>query len=222
MTNTQIIYHHLQKLEDELLKLNNTLFALKATDIGMYGENFEELSVSAALRAERIACQMRNLVCLTSPAPKTAYLSKAADAQGIAIHEQDAILTITLPGLLPKRKVHTNAAFLHEPLNYVLQEYVKKHALPLYRDCIVCFGQVYDEKLPARRIRDYDNLEFKQILDTISPYVLTDDSGLFCDSYYTTELGKRDYTLVSVMGKADFPKWLKSRKTHIETISEIS
>lgn len=222
MTNTQTIYHQLQKLENELLKLNNTIFALKTTDIRIYGENYEELSVSAALRAERIACQMRNLVCLASPAPKTAYLSKAADAQGIEINEQDGILTITLPGLLPKRKVHTNAAFLHEPLNYVLQEYVKTNALPLYQDCIVCFGQVYDEKLPTRRIRDYDNLEFKQILDTISPYVLTDDSGLFCDSYYTTELGKKDYTLVSIMRKSDFSQWLQSQKNHIETISEIS
>lgn len=222
MTNTKTIYQQIQKLEDELLKLNNTIFALKATDIRIYGENFEELSVSAALRAERIACQMRNLVCLASPASKAVYLPKAAHAQGIEIKEQDGILTITLPGLLPKRKVHTNAAFLHEPLNYVLQEYVKTNALPLYQDCIVCFGQVYDEELPTRRIRDYDNLEFKQILDTISPYVLTDDSGLFCDSYYTTELGKRDYTLVSIMRKSDFSKWLQSRKNHIETISEIS
>lgn len=222
MTNQKTINQQLQKLEDELLKLNNTIFALKTTDIKIYGENFEELSINAALRAERIACQMRNLVCLASPHSKAVYLPKAAHAQGITIQEQEGILSITLPGLLPKRKVHTNAAFLHEPLNYVLQEYVKTNPLPLYRDCIVCFEQIYDEKLPSRRIRDYDNLEFKQILDTISPYVLTDDSGLFCDSYYTTELGKEDHTLVSIMEKPDFSKWLQSRENPIKTLSEIS
>ena len=117
------------------------------------------------------------------------------------IAEQQGILTITLPGLLPKRRVHTNTAFLHEPLNYMLREYVKQNALPLYRDCVICFSQIYDRELPQRRIRDYDNLEFKQILDTLCTYVLTDDSGFFCDSYYTTQLGLKDCTLVSVMEK---------------------
>ena len=62
-------------------------------------------------------------------------------------------------------------------LNYMLREYVKQNALPLYRDCVICFSQIYDRELPQRRIRDYDNLEFKQILDTLCTYVLTDDSG---------------------------------------------
>ena len=142
---------------------------------------------------------MRNLVCPALSPNQAAYLPKAADAQGMRIAEQQGILTITLPGLLPKRRVHTNTAFLHEPLNYMLREYVKQN---------------------QRRIRDYDNLEFKQILDTLCTYVLTDDSGFFCDSYYTTQLGLKDCTLVSVMEKADFPKWLQNQKNHQESMSE--
>ena len=210
----------LEKLEGELQKLTNTVYALKVTDIQNYDKNFEELSVSAALRAERIACQIRNLVCPALSPNQAAYLPKAADAQGMRIAEQQGILTITLPGLLPKRRVHTNTAFLHEPLNYMLREYVKQNALPLYRDCVICFSQIYDRELPQRRIRDYDNLEFKQILDTLCTYVLTDDSGFFCDSYYTTQLGLKDCTLVSVMEKADFPKWLQNQKNHHESMSE--
>ena len=60
--NTKIIYQRLQGIEDELVKLNNTIYALKSTDIRQYRTNYEELSVNAALRAERIACRMRNLV----------------------------------------------------------------------------------------------------------------------------------------------------------------
>lgn len=218
--NTPTIYQRLEKLEGELQKLTNTVYAQKVTDIQNYDKNFEELSVSAALRAERIACQMRNLVCPALSPNQAAYLPKAADAQGMRIAEQQGILTITLPGLLPKRRVHTNTAFLHEPLNYMLREYVKQNALPLYRDCVICFSQIYDRELPQRRIRDYDNLEFKQILDTLCTYVLTDDSGFFCDSYYTTQLGLKDCTLVSVMEKADFPKWLQNQKNHHESMSE--
>lgn len=146
----------------------------------------------------------------------------AANAQGIHISLEDEILSIRLPGLLPKRKVRTNTAFLHEPLNYALQEYLKSHSLSLYKDCVVCFSQIYDRALSLGRIRDYDNLEFKQILDTIAAYVLLDDTGLFCDSFHTTELGENDHTIVYIMEKSVFPEWIKSRKNKIETISEIS
>ena len=220
--NTPTIYQRLEKLEGELQKLTNTVYALKVTDIQNYDKNFEELSVSAALRAERIACQMRNLFCPALSPNQAAYLPKAADAQGMRIAEQQGILTITLPGLLPKRRVHTNTAFLHEPLNYMLREYVKQNALALYRDCVICFSQIYDRELPQRRIRDYDNLEFKQILDTLCTYVLTDDSGFFCDSYYTTQLGLKDCTLVSVMEKLTFRNGCRTRKIITKACRKIS
>ncbi|WP_330388644.1 DUF6100 family protein [Marvinbryantia formatexigens] len=215
------MFQRLQNIEAEISKLNNVLFALKATDIQKYGTNYESLSTDAALRAERIACQLRNLVFITEQSGKDDYLKLAADAQGITISSEDGILSITLPGLLPKRRIRTNTAFLHEPLNFVLQEYLKNHNLSLYQDCVVCFSQVYDKSLSRQRIRDYDNLEFKQILDTIAAYVLLDDTGLFCDSYHTTELGERDYTVVYIMEKSAFPVWVKSRRERLETISEI-
>ncbi len=220
--NTTIIFQRLQGVEDEINKLNNILFALKTTDIQKYGANYEELSTDAALRAERIACQLRNLVYIADFTGKSTYMKLAADAQGIHISLKDEILSIRLPGLLPKRKVRTNTAFLHEPLNYALQEYLKSHSLTLYKDCVVCFSQIYDRALSLRRIRDYDNLEFKQILDTIAAYVLLDDTGLFCDSFHTTELGEHDHTVVYIMEKSVFPEWIKSRKNKIKTISEIS
>ncbi len=220
--NTTIIFQRLQGVEDEMNKLNNILFALKTTDIQKYGANYEELSTDAALRAERIACQLRNLVYITDFTGKSTYMKLAADAQGIHISLEDEILSIRLPGLLPKRKVRTNTAFLHEPLNYALQEYLKCHSLALYKDCVVCFSQIYDRALSLGRIRDYDNLEFKQILDTIAAYVLLDDTGLFCDSFHMTELGEHDHTVVYIMEKSVFPEWIKSHKNKIKTISEIS
>lgn len=195
---------------------------MKTTDIRSYPDNYGDLSMNAALRAERIACQMRNLVYLTSPKRRNEYLKDAATAQGIEIHQDREVLSIALPSLLPRRKHHVNTAFLHEPLNYALQEYLTTHTLPLYQECVVCFSQIYDRNGPFNRIRDYDNLEFKQILDTIVTYVMVDDTGLYCDSYYTTELGKKDYTVIYIMTKSRFLSWLEERKNDIETISEIS
>lgn len=195
--NNKTIYERLQQIEDEIQRLNNTLFALKTTDIKVYGKRYEELSTSAALRSERITCQLRNLVFTISSSGKSDYLKQAADVQGIQISSSEQILTITLPGLLPKRKVRTNTAFLHEPLNLALQTYILEHPIQLYQNCVVCFSQIYDQNLSLHRVRDYDNLEFKQILDTIATYVLVDDTGLLCDSYHTTELGTHDHTIVS-------------------------
>lgn len=107
---------------------------MKTTDIQAYANKYEELSISAALRSERIACQLRNLVYTTTDTRKTDYLKQAATAQGIKISSASNILSITMPGLLPKRKLRTNTAFLHEPLNLALQTYVTEHSIPLYKN----------------------------------------------------------------------------------------
>lgn len=195
---------------------------MKVTDIQKYPVNYEELSTDAALRAERLACQLRNIIFATDILPKPEYMDRAAKVQGIQFDTDGSILTIRLPGLLPKRKVRTNIGYINDPLYYSLKSYLAENPVPVFVNCVVCFIQVYDRKLPLRRIRDYDNMEFKQILDTISPFVLKDDSGLYCDSYHTTELGDTDHTVIYVMGKSRFPQWLKGRKNEIETISEIS
>src|SRR5699024_12745662 len=60
----------------DALPIYNTVFALKTTDIRAYPENYGDLSMNAALRAERIACQMRNLVCLAAPEKRGGYLDR--------------------------------------------------------------------------------------------------------------------------------------------------
>ena len=72
------------------------------------------------------------------------------------------------------------------------------------------------------RIRDYDNLELKQILDVISSFIIVDDGGLLCDAYNTTELGDTDCTRVSIMDKDNFPDWFAARKNSMEAITDFS
>ena len=53
--NTKTVFDRLQSIDDEVQKLHNTIFALKTTDIQAYADKYEELSISAALRSERIS-----------------------------------------------------------------------------------------------------------------------------------------------------------------------
>lgn len=211
----------LSRLQEEIPKLSNTISAMKITDTDAYGKNYEELSLDAALRAEKIACSLRNLIFAANLIEKPALMEKTAEIQGIEIRHTSDHVEIILPGLMPKRTKRVNTTYLTDPLYYSLQSYTKEHTLPHFKECVVCFSHIFDRNLSSRRIRDYDNLECKQILDTAASFLMTDDSGLFCDAYHTTEFGDRDCTILTIMETGAFPKWLKEQKAKGNSISDF-
>ena len=93
--------------------------------------------------------------------------------------------------------------------------------MPRFQHCVVCFSHVYCKSLPRRRVRDYDNLELKQFLDVAASFMLTDDTGLLCDAYNTTELGDTDCTRISIMDSKLFPAWLSTRETELQSIVDL-
>ena len=206
----------------DISRLSNALYALDTTDIQRYPDNYEILSTDAALRGEKIACQLRHLIYSSTNIPKEKYLNSAGVIHGIKIEHENGIMEIILPCLLPKRKHRQNTEFLHDPLYFTLKSYADKNVIPKFRHCVVCFSHIYNKELPKRRIRDYDNLELKQILDVVSTFIMVDDSGLLCDAYNTTELGDADCTIISVMDKDKFPEWLAARKNRVESITDFS
>lgn len=211
----------LSRIEEEIPKLTNTISAMKITDTGTYGKNYEELSLDAAQRAERIACSLRNLIFATNLVSKPVLMDTVAKAHGITITHSSDRVVITLPGLMPKRTKRINTTFLTDPLHASLDTYTREHTLPHFTDCVVCFSHIFDRSLSTRRIRDYDNLECKQLLDTVASFLMTDDSGLFCDAYHTTELGSKDCTILTIMEKSAFPEWLKELEEQGNLISDF-
>jgi len=198
---------------DDIQRLTNALYAMNTTDIQRYPDNYEVLFTDAALRAETVACRLRQLIYVSTPIKKTEYLTSAAVMQGIGVCYEDGVFEVELPCLLPKRKQWQNAEFLLDPLGAALSQYAGSHPLPRFQHCVIAFSHIYDSSLPERRIRDYDNLELKQIQDVIAAFVLTDDTGALCDVYHTTEMGSRDSTRVSIMARELFPTWLEARKS---------
>lgn len=214
------IYDRLIKLQEELSRLSNTVYAMQQTDIERYPKNYCNLSLEAAYRAEEIALYSRNLV-ISSGTPVAVCHRMVYNAHKIHIQPEDGAVTITLPGLLPKRKSKVNSSFLADPLFAALSEYVKNKELPKFTECVVCFVHVYDRTLPERRFRDYDNIELKHILDTVAVYLMVDDSGMLCDVYNTSELGKSDQTQITIMVKDAFPKWLETHQKSLDCMSEF-
>lgn len=50
---------------------------------------------------------------------------------------------------------------------------------------------------------------------------MTDDSGLLCDAYNTTEIGENDATRISVMDSGQFSIWLQAREKALQAISDF-
>lgn len=219
--NRVIISQRISSILSELSRLTNALYAMNMTDIQRYPENYEALSVDAALRAELIVCRLRHLVYSTTSTRKEDYLSSASTMLDIGIQYTDGIVEISLPGLLPKRKQHLSSEFLLDPLQNALSQYARAHTLPHFRHCVVCFSHIYSHDLSERRIRDYDNLELKQFLDVIASFFMTDDSGLLCDAYNTTEIGDKDGTRISIMESGQFSGWLQNREKALRTILDF-
>jgi len=197
---------------DDIQRLNNALYAMNTTDIQRYPDNYEVLSTDAALRAETITCRLRHLIYASTSIKKEDYLTSAAVMQGMEVRCEDGIFEVHLPCLIPKRKQWKSTEYLLDPLGAALVRYARDHPLPRFHHCMICFTHIYSKDLPERRIRDYDNLELKQIQDVVASFVLADDTGALCDSYHTTAFGEMDCTHLFIMDSERFPAWLADRK----------
>lgn len=216
-----VISKRIGLLASDMEKLKSTLAAIENTDIQKYPDNYNMLITDAALRSELIACRMRRLIYQSTDIKKETYLTSAGVVQGIKINENNGILEIDLPCLLPKRKKRQSTEFLIDPLYFTLSQYSDSHPLKRFKHCVVCFSHVYSEEFPKQNIRDYDNLELKQLLDVIATFIMEDDTGLLVDAYNTTEIGNNDCTRISVMDKNRFSEWLKEREKTLKTISDF-
>ena len=216
--NRSVVSQRISSILDDIQRLQSALYAMNATDIQRYPDNYEVLSTDAALRAETVACRLRHLLYVTTGIRKSEYLTSAAETQGVEIRQRGGIVEITLPCLLPKRKQSHSTEYLIDPLTAALEQYVMGHAVQRFRRCTVCFSHNYSRENPERRVRDYDNLEVKQILDAVAAYLLVDDGGLLCDVYHTTKLGDMDCTRMFVMETSRFPVWLDSQGNAAQAI----
>ena len=217
----KLISRRIGSILDDISRLSNALYAMDTTDIQRYPDNYETLSTDAALRAERIACRLRHLIYSSTTIRKGDYLKSASVMHGITITYENEVLAVTLPSLLPKRRQRQSTEFLLDPFTSALSDYAAHHTMPQFQHCVVCFSHIYAQELPERRIRDYDNLELKQFLDVAASFILTDDNGLLCDAYNTTELGKEDCTRLFLMDSTQFPAWLAERQNGVKSISDF-
>ena len=191
-----------------LIDIDKKLHELEYLLPGADPVQFLDAAKRTALLSERSTAQLRSfLFTIYGGMPQDYYL-QAAEMQGIRIDVTDGILSVRLPALLPK-KTHTEGfKFLQSSLHAALKQYAEQQNLPHFRECTVCIEHVYDHCLPIKAVRNYDNLEMKEVLDIIALYCMTDDTGALCDQFQTTRFADSSCTIISVMQKEKFSAWL--------------
>lgn len=201
----------IRSISRDMEQMKQTLIDLRATDMESDPEAYQKLSAAAAVKGEIVTCRLRHFLYDFTLVSKDDYLLSAAKAQGIAITEEDGIVEIKFPALLLGRRRRMGTEYLIDPLVAAMEEFAETHPRIPYEHCAVCFCSVFSREWPERRKCDYDNPEWKAVLDVVASYLLIDDSPLLCDTYYTTELGDSDYSKVIIMDYERFPSWYEGQ-----------
>jgi hypothetical protein len=216
--NEQIFKKKINSLQDDMRRLNNAIFTLAASNYKHYPENFLKYSLDTAIRAEKLACKFRHIVSEYGMVKREPLMERVVEAHDMKIWQDGETIVITIPRLLPKINRIRNSDFINQPLHYALHRYCAENRVEKYRHCTVCFVHVYDEKLSLRRIRDYDNTETRNVLNTVATFLMLDDSGQWCDAYHATELGKADCTRIYIMPQDAFPHFIIRQKRNPKII----
>lgn len=210
--NREVISSRIDGIALEVEKLKFFLRAANSLDIQRYPKSYESMTTEAALLAESVACKIRSLIYGTTNIRKQDYLQKAAKTISIAVTYENEILCLHLPRLLPKKTGQYSSLYLMDPVDAALDQFGMDHRLPKFRECVICFVHTLNMDTTDQRIFDYDNLQQKQLLDSIAVHVLTDDNGILCDVFNTTQIGPKDHTDVFIMEKNRFCKWISERE----------
>ena len=174
-------------------------------------EQFIKTAKSAALLSERSTAQLRNFLFTVCGGMPQDYYLQAAEMQGIRLNVDDDILSVRLPALLLKKTRTEGFKFLQPAIHAALKQYAEQQNLPHFCECTICIEHIYDRCLPIKAVRDYDNLEMKEVLDIIALYCMTDDTGALCDQFQTTRFADSSCTIISVMQKEKFSAWLDKK-----------
>ena len=209
----EIIFKKINTISTELSQIQQMLKSIKITNHVNSPEFYENITVEAALKSERITCKLRHIIYATLYiVKKPELMKKAADVHGIEISYNDGIFKVIVPALLPKKNKSLRYEFMRAPLYYALEEYFAAKNIERFEKCVVVFEHIYAEETPDRLIRDHDNIDLKALLDTVGTFVMKDDGGKYCNIYNMTEYGKKDCTSISIMKQDKFIEWLSERE----------
>lgn len=177
--------------------LINELETAKET-VGIDYEKYSEMVTRATLDSEMLCRLIRRIIVSSSVVDHEILMSQVCNVHGIYIEKDDDSVVIHLPPLPLKERSYTNCSFIVDPLLYALKKFCEENHQKKFEYAVVFITHVFPKETPARRIRDYDNIEVKKILDAIALHLLVDDNIAHCDLHHSSELSDTYETVIRI------------------------
>lgn len=176
--------NEIKQLKEFLLKQEKQLRKLESTDIKSKIKKLEEYLVLI----EKETVYLRYLI---STIPNDYRTDKSLTPNDyhydIKIKSEyidgQNVFIINLPFLLPNRR--TSATYfkhsIAESLRFVLMDYCSKNNILPFKKASVTFISYYAPNTKRKLQHDNDNTEISVILNTLTGFLIPDDSSLCCD-----------------------------------------
>lgn len=103
-------------------------------------------------------------------------------------------------------------SIIDEPLNNALKQYFKKNKIEKFDAATIVVVNNISEKISANKIRDNDNYEYKQIVNSIAFWFLPDDSFKCCNIMNCTKISQKSNTDVYVIKNGSFGDFVLKNK----------
>ncbi len=171
-----------QKYADSVAKIMRAAEEKRLAD----NQDFETDLINASMEAEVLCRNLRKILIQASIVTKNSLTSQLCSIHDIHIEESDGKIHLTLPVLPLKKPDQKNCSFLIDPLMYYLQGYTNNNTYYKFDKARITICHRFPENIPFRKIRDYDNIEVKKLLDVLALYFLKDDNMACCEVLHTT------------------------------------
>ena len=158
--------------------------------------------------SEKSACNLRELVS------RYGYPEEQEELEQIVLGSHPVDIGFTEEGWfavrmdpLAKTKALASKQYIRGIIGPAMRKFFADKPNVRYPKCALIFRHVYDRNFPVRHMRDYDNVEVKQVTDVVAMYVMVDDSPLNCRVHHCCAVGSCCRTEVYVVPQDEFIRW---------------
>ena len=208
----QQIFSTVGKIEKIMSQINKSKDALSKNDFSSFEYNFSK---------EAVTLSARNIANTTFKANNCPRLYNklrtniAKEIHKISIEPFEFGFKISLPCTLAHYG-DVKKSVLEEPLNTALRNYQKeKGKLPSYDKVFFIVVNHINKITNPSYIRDNDNYDYKQIINTLAFWFLPDDSPKYINLFNTTKVSDETHTEIFIVPQNDFVVFYNKYKDFI-------
>lgn len=207
----------LRKKSEEIANLLKKIESQLTMDNACFKDDLVE---KALIKMEKNVLDFRNLVpCFSKIRPNILNKNKAiqndfSQNYQIKISKNKFGYHITLPFILPKFG-EKKKSILIEPLNFAIKNYAQNNIIEHFKRAVFIVINCVNLNTSKYLIRDNDNYEYKDIINTLSFWFLPDDSFDCCSLYSETQIEDKNSTKIFIVPVEKFAEFYSKHVQHL-------